>query len=330
MNTRDSESSVERLIKLAGEPDLPTSEGMRRARAAGEIAWRQMLAQREASPRRGRMLMLGFALAASLALVAWLVIRPASQSAVPAAIGQVIALEGMAGMQLDGETTSISPDSVVFTGSILETSQGRLAIAFIQPLSLRVDRNTRLRFDGADHVTLLAGSLYVDSGGLNVSSPLRITTPAGEVSHVGTQFQVSVSGATTRVRVREGRVLVESGHDAASRSLAAGDELEIRGGLSFIRSGMPTFGADWEWAADVMPVLEIENRPFGEFLAWLVREQGWQLRYASDALQQQANEIRLHGSVEGLDLPAMLERVSLVTGIPLEERDGVLWVGKAR
>src|SRR6188508_1134783 len=94
MNTRDSESSVERLIKLAGEPDLPTSEGMRRARAAGEIAWRQMLAQREASPLRGRMLMLGFALAASLALVAWLVIRPASQSAVPAAIGQVIALEG--------------------------------------------------------------------------------------------------------------------------------------------------------------------------------------------------------------------------------------------
>ena len=179
MNTRDSESSVERLIKLAGEPDLPSSEAMQRARAASELAWRQMLAQRVAAPRRGRTLTLGLALAASLALVAWLVIRPASQVSAPAAIGQVIALEGTAGMQFDGATTSISRDSVVFAGSTLETSQGRLAIAFIQPLSLRMDRNTRLRFDGADHVTLLAGSLYVDSGGLNVSSPLRITTPAG-------------------------------------------------------------------------------------------------------------------------------------------------------
>ena len=34
MTRHDSESSVERLIKLAGERDMPSPEGMQRARAA--------------------------------------------------------------------------------------------------------------------------------------------------------------------------------------------------------------------------------------------------------------------------------------------------------
>ena len=72
---------------------------------------------------------------------------------------------------------------------------------------------------------------------------------------------------------------------------------------------------------------EIENRPLSEFLAWLAREQGWRVHYASERLQEQAAQIRLHGSLEGLEVAAMLERVVLVTGVKLEVRHGVLWVG---
>jgi ferric-dicitrate binding protein FerR (iron transport regulator) len=293
MTNHDSESSVERLIKLAGERHMPSREAMERARIASEHAWRRMLAQRpEVEPRRGLRWTIGFAVAASLVMVAWLVVRPVPNVAAPVAIGQVVALQGSAEMQLDGKSSALAMDSVVFSGSTLETSHGRLAIAFVLPQSLRMDRATRLRFEDQDHVTLLAGTLYVDSGGLNVSSPLRITTPAGEVSHVGTQFQVFVADSVTRVRVREGRVLVDSSNGGATQDLATGDEVEFRDGQSFRRSGLPTFGPDWQWAADLRTVLEIENRPLAEFLAWLVREQGWQLRYASDAVQAQAGEIR--------------------------------------
>lgn len=324
MTQHDSESSVERLIKLAGERDMPSPEGMQRARATSEVAWRQMLAQPTAARRRrGALLALGFALAASLALAAWLVLRPAARIEAPLVLGHVVALEGAA-------PAAVYLDAPISSGSILETSQGRVAIAFGTAVSLRLDHATRVRFEGGDHVTLLAGSMYVDSGGLNVSSPLRVTTPAGEVSHVGTQFQVYVADSLTRVRVREGRVLVESRDGVAPQDLATGDELEIRGAHSLMKRGLTTFGADWEWAADVAPVLEIENRPLAEFLAWLVREQGWQLRYASDALQEQARDIRLHGALDGLDSAAMLERVSLVTGVALEMQDGVLWVGQPR
>jgi ferric-dicitrate binding protein FerR (iron transport regulator) len=147
-------------------------------------------------------------------------------------------------------------------------------------------------------------------------------TPAGELTHVGTQFMVSVSNDATRVRVREGRVSL------AAKTIAAGEELEIRGDSHTWRRGLPSFGPQWEQFAGVAPNLEIEGRPLAEFLAWMAREHGWRLRYSSDALQQRAHDIRLHGSIDGLDTPAMLDRMTLVTGLAFDVRDGVLFVGE--
>lgn len=325
MNTDDN--SVERLIKLAGEPDLPSDEGMRRARAASEHAWRQMLADSAPpAPWHGRFLGLGFAMAAALALVAWFVGRAEFDNAPAIVVARVVSLDGTAVARAEDGIIPLAVDAALPARTTLE-SRGRMALAFGGSLSLRLDRGTRLKVDGADQVTLLAGSLYVDSGGLNASSPLRIRTPAGEVSHIGTQFQVFVSDELTRVRVREGRVLLESRGGDRRQDLATGDALEVRGDQYLLEHGLPSFGTDWAWAAALAPALEIENRPLSEFLAWLVREQGWRLHYDSERLQEQAGEIRLHGSLEGLDTAAMLERVSLVTGVRLEVRQGVLWVG---
>jgi len=325
MNTDDN--SVERLIKLAGEPELPSDAGMRRARAASEQAWRQMLADSAPpAPRHGRFLGLGFAMAAALALVAWFVGRAEFDHAPAIVVARVVSLDGTAVARAEDGIIPLAANAALPARTTLE-SRGRMALAVGGSLSLRLDRGTRLKFDGADQVTLLAGSLYVDSGGLNASSPLRIRTPAGEVSHIGTQFQVFVSDELTRVRVREGRVLLESRGGERRQDLATGDALEVRGDQYLLEHGLPSFGTDWAWAAALAPVLEIENRPLSEFLAWLVREQGWRLHYDSERLQEQAGEIRLHGSLEGLDTAAMLERVSLVTGVRLEVRQGVLWVG---
>ena len=59
----------------------------------------------------------------------------------------------------------------------------------------------------------------------------------------------------------------------------------------------------------------------------MAREHGWQLHYSNEVLQQRTLEIRLHGSLDGLATDAMLERVAMVTGIPLVTGEGVLWVG---
>jgi hypothetical protein len=62
----------------------------------------------------------------------------------------------------------------------------------------------------------------------------------------------------------------------------------------------------------------------------MIREHGWRLRYADETLQQRTHDIRLHGSLDQLDAAAMLERVSMVTGVPLSAREGVLSVGGAQ
>ena len=317
----------ERLIKLAGERDMPSAEGMERARLAAHESWTRMLKAREPAPQNSRFKLLGFALAAGIAAVGVMLWTQRPLPATPQLVAHVATLAGDARLEEAGAEIAARVLLPIHTGSTLATGDGRVALTFGDALSLRVDRQTRLRFDSRDQVTLLSGALYVDSGGINAVPALRIDTPAGAVRHVGTQYQVHVAGNVTLVRVREGRVLLTRASGEPT-DIASGDELQVSGADVRWRHGLPAFGDDWEWSAGIAPALEIENRPLTEFITWVSREHGWQVRFVDVALQSRAADIRLHGSLDPLDSAAMLERVSLVTGVPLNARDGVLWVGK--
>ena len=326
MSHPESERSIERLIKLAGGRDMPTAEAMERARLAAHESWSRMLKQ-PAVPRRARLrTMLGFALAAGIAAFGILLWTQRPAPAAPELVARIATLTGDAQLHAAHAETSARVALPIHAGTTLATNEGRVAFTFGDSLSLRIDRHTRLRFDSREQVTLLAGALYVDSGGINAVSALRIETPAGAVRHVGTQFQVHVTGDVTIVRVREGRVLLTRASGTPT-DIAAGDELRVRGGELRLQRGLPSFGEDWEWSAGIAPALEIENRPLAEFIAWLAREHGWQVRYADESLQARTFDIRLHGSLDQMESAAMLERVTLVTGVPLQAGNGVLWVG---
>ncbi len=322
----DPDRSIETLIRLAGEREMPSEPATRRARIAAEESWRGMLASRPA-PRARFRLPLAVAAALGLVVFAFYSWAPRDIAQPPMVLARVVALHGAVTLRASGAETTVALAANVLSGTVLATGDGRVAVSFADALSLRLDRNTRLRFDGHDRVTLLQGALYVDSGGLNAGPPLTIATPAGEVRHVGTQFQVRVSGEVTEIRVREGRVALRRESDENARMVAAGDQLEIRGSEERWQHGLASFGADWEWSRSVAPALAIEDRPLAEFLAWMAREHGWQLHYSDEVLQQRTLEIRLHGSLDGLETDAMLERVAMVTGIPLVAGEGVLWVG---
>ena len=326
----DSEQSIERLIKLAGERDMPSQEGTERARVAAEESFRRMLGQRPpAAPRSRIKAILGFAMAAGLAAVALYTWTHRALSAPPVLVARIATLEGGATLLESGGESLARLALPILSGTTLATGEGRVALTFGDSVSLRADRRTRLRFDSRERITLLDGALYVDSGGVNAVPTLRIDTPAGEVRHVGTQFQVSVSGDTTRVRVREGRVLLTRAAGEPA-DIVTGDEMKVSGEDVQWLHALPSFGPDWEWSAGIAPPLEIENRPLSEFLAWMVREHGWQLRYGDQALQPRTLSIRLHGSLDGLGADAMLERVSLVTGVSVRASEGVLWVGEGQ
>jgi ferric-dicitrate binding protein FerR (iron transport regulator) len=314
---------IESLLKLAGERDRPSREGMERARAAAQASWRQGLrAQARPASTSRRSWFLGLAAAASVIVSIVALLWTRDVSAPPVTLAQVVVVEGEPRM----DDASLLVGQLVLSGGVLETGSGRVALAIGDALSLRVDRHTRLRLDGAGQVTLIEGGVYVDSGGLNGHTELRIDTPAGTVRHVGTQFQVNVSDST-RVQVREGRVILARQEQLLD--IGAGDVVEVSAGKIRIEHGQPAFGAAWEWAAATAPTFNVENRPLAEFLAWLAREHGWQLSYSDVALQSRAQGIRLHGSMTGLGPGGMLERITLITGVPLTVRNGVLSVGSA-
>jgi ferric-dicitrate binding protein FerR (iron transport regulator) len=330
MKLPESDRSIERLIKLAGERDMPSPEAMERARNEARQSFQHMLEQRPAAPSRRRVLAVRwFAVAATLAaVVSYFSLQRPGQTP-PARVANFATLQGELTLLESSREIPAQVGSPVHAGNTLTTRDGRVALTLGDALSLRVDRHTRLRFDGRERITLMDGSLYVDSGGVNTVPALRIDTPAGAVQHVGTQFQVTVAGDTTRVRVREGRVFLTRETGVAT-DIASGDELSIQGRDLQWRRGLASFGPEWEWSASIATPLDIENRPLSEFLAWITREHGWQLRHADATLQQRTYEIRLHGSLKQLDAAAMLERVSMVTGVPLSAHDGVLSVGGAR
>jgi hypothetical protein len=316
------DSSIETLVRLAGERDAPSARGFERARAAAFAAWQQGLRAAESArpPRRAAWLAAAAGVMSVAIIGAWY--WNASRTVI---VARVASVDGDAILSGARAGTPI-PDSTVLAGQLIDSRSGRVALAF-GALSLRIDRDTRLRLDSPDRVTLLAGNVYVDSGGVNAFTALSIATPAGDVSHIGTQFLVTVADRVTSVRVREGRVTLETGQ--AAHEVSAGERLEVDGTNARLVGAQVAHGSDWEWAAAIAPAFDVENRPLAEFLAWFAREHGWQLAYADATQQTRAQSVRLHGSFEGLGANAMIERVSLITGIPLTLRDGALTVGPA-
>jgi ferric-dicitrate binding protein FerR (iron transport regulator) len=319
MTAPDRPSAVEQLIRLAGERDMPAPQATERARAAAFVAWQSAVAgSRATRPSRAPLRWMSLA-AAGIVFVAAMLYWRNTRVAEPVLVARVSTVDDHPALRAGHE---------IFSASILETASGRVALTFGDSLSLRMDRGTRMRFDSAEEVTLLEGTLYVDSGGVNALPSLRISTPAGEVRHIGTQFQVSVGGTMTRVQVREGRVVLTPVVGRV-QDIGAGDRLVVDGKVFDLQRGQPAYGASWEWVTRTAPQFDMENRPLAEFLTWIAREHGWQLRYGDAILQTRAQSIRLHGSLAGLDAAGMLERVALITGLPITLTGGVLWVGGA-
>lgn len=326
----DNDSSVARLIRLAGARNMPSNDAMERARVAAAAAWERGLKNGEAPSqpaRSARFMWWPLAIAASCALVAILVFNRPAPPATPAlrAVAEVVTADVPSRIRLaSGET--LTAGMQLYEGADVDTGEGRTAILLGHSLSLRADRHTRFEIIAADRVRLLEGQIYVDSGVVPTVSRLQIETPAGEVRHLGTQFLVSVERYLTRIRVREGRVALTRS-DATTHDIAAGDALEVTADRVQRLHNQPSYGKPWEWAAATAPMFDIEDRSLTEFLAWIAREHGWQIRYRDELTQLQAQKIRLHGSVSGLAVDAMLERVALITGMALHVEEGVLSVG---
>jgi ferric-dicitrate binding protein FerR (iron transport regulator) len=320
------DDDIQRVLKAAGQREHPPAEIERDVRENLREEWRAMVSER----RGRRRVRTGFALAASLvvaAVCAWLMVSRPDGAETPIAT-MAIALNDVRvrAHWLRGwepATTGLA----LSAGETLETgANGRAALALPGIASVRLDHDTRVRLASVDRLVIERGGLYVDAGEhASRESRLVVETPAGDLRHVGTQYEVRLAGERVQLRVREGRVQwrslsgdVEDGE--------AGEQLTIAADGAISRARSKSYGESWDWIASTAPAVDIEGRPLAEFLAWAGRELGRDIVFATPEVADEATRIVVHGSVAGLTPARALEAVLATTSVRGTLDDGRILV----
>src|SRR6185503_19108028 len=233
-----------------------------------------------------------------------------------------------------GSPLTFTAGNAVMSGSTVPTSSGTLAMTLSSGVHLRLDASSTARVDSATDVTLERGAVYVDSADAHPTqsgaSPLSVHTPAGLVRDIGTQFEVRLSDAGMRIRVRDGQVRVTyaNGVDALA---GTGEELFTTAGgsdRSINRRSVAVTGSEWEWAERAAPPFAVEGKTLGALLDWVSHEGAWTVTFADRGFSGVAREFVVYVRADllrGLTPAEMLDVVLPTCGLRYRiDRDRVV------
>ena len=142
------------------------------------------------------------------------------------------------------------------------------------------------------------------------------------MTHLGTQYMAEIEGDELVVSVREGNVLIrgrlyEQQVDTGQQATLAGSQRPSL--LSISRSG-----TQWDWVARTMPAADVDGRTLSEFLDWVSRELGLELRFEGDA-EVVAHEAILRGTVDTLPEDALRLRLA-TAALDWRIEEGVIYI----
>lgn len=319
--TDSGDDAVARLIARAGHRAAPppSSEAMARQKALAE--WRRVVRARRLRVRR-RWIATAAAMAVA-AGIAWQIAgsgrdaQPAQATIVAQASGEVRVADR------DGIVRTVAGADRLHIGDSLRTGDDSGArIELGGKLAVRVGASTRVVWLNADRMSLENGALYIDSGPDHAR--LGIDTPHGAVTHLGTRYSVASSDEALVVRVRDGRVAVDS--NGQHLIAMAREELSVNRSGDVARSEIPGYGEHWGWADALARPIDIENLPLADFLRWAAHETGREVVFESERAGEAARRTILHGSVAGLSPEDSVEAVLSTTDFAVRLQDGELRV----
>ncbi len=325
-----TEDRIGRLVQLAGQRPAVPDRRSARVKAAVHGYWREECGRR--ARRRRIWLAVGLATAGGLVVSLGVLNRSnqlpedfENQVAVEAVIQPVWVSHPDSGRPASPEVVGVGT-RIPFGAELATEAQGRLAVRLPSGVSLRLDVDTRIRIASGSTLYLDRGAVYIDTGRKAGTgrSEVTVRTASGMVRDFGTQFEVRRQGDSLRIRVREGRVILERDRD--SYEVQFGNELKVDGNGNPTRRKSPIWGPDWLWVSQVTPPENLDGLPLETFLGWLARERGWQLRFADDRIAASASEIILSGSMQGLSLEQALEVVLVSSRMNSRVERGVLFI----
>lgn len=288
MNGEDRD--LEALLGGATPRPEPPAQVRARVLAAAEQEWLR---------HRRRRWYLPLALAAALlvAVAAGLLTTRA-----PPAVRVQIA--NGAGLMVDGRREPVGTELLMRPDAELRADAAtRLVVAGATELRLRED--TRLRWLEPADIELLQGAVYVDTGG---RGHMRVTTPHGVVSDIGTRFMVTLDGGTMEVAMREGITSVAAlgGTYRATTAGTTGDVVVV--GASRVESRTEPLDADrWEWVHALHP--GYRQREVLALLQAIADDLGLRLEFASPAVEANVLPLRISDDLTGLGPEQALEMV---------------------
>jgi hypothetical protein len=285
--------------------------------------------------KRGRSRKVTYwALAASVLLailVQPVLFRHAGAPGSLAALGTVDTQHGQVSVFPDRQHPEPGPtDSLVQLypqQTVVASAGAGLSINWGGNKSIRVDQNTRLVLRSANEIELASGRIYVDvpprPAQGQPGDSLHIVTRLATISHTGTQFMVAADDDTVDVKVREGTVSIAN----SSMTLVSGrgEQTVIDDSGTLRTHTTETYGADWQWVEQLSPGYALEGSTLEQFLYWVQRETGKDLRYESSEAHHVASDTVLHGSID-LQPMASLAMVLETTDISWYEQDGIIYL----
>jgi hypothetical protein len=321
------DDDIRGLLTEALHTNSPDPAALQRLRDAASREWVLAID----SPRRSTAWKKqAVALAAALAILvigaAWYV-WPVSS---PHAFGVVARVEAGGG-EIAKNALQRRPLKAGLTLNVGEelVTHGPVLIALASGGTLRVAPDTVLELTSPSESELQRGLIYLDwPPGHAAAAPFGVSTRAGLVQHVGTEFEVLSNDQIVRIRVREGQVQLRS---ASQQTLIdAGTQLTANRDGSVIQSPIASYGRDWLWVTALAPDYEIEGQPLVNFLQWAARELGRPLKFADDHAREVAEHTILHGSIKGREPLDALGSVLSTTSLTYEIRGDTIWVQSGR
>jgi ferric-dicitrate binding protein FerR (iron transport regulator) len=296
-----NDRALEQLLRQAPPRPAPPESDVESVRSAVHAEWRSM-----SGKRRVRRLLTTFAIAATVLLAVGVTINalrvpsavPVTVATIDKSIGSIYLLGKQSQLQNTNGLSVLTAGQTILTGH--DSSVG---LVWSAGGSLRIDEDTRVEFVAKDAIVLRSGRVYFDSqpselsAGITVDSAasFEIRTEQGVVSHLGTQFMTSVDASSLSVSVREGRVMIEGA--TYSETAEEGERIKFSGRGRPEIFNISRHGGAWGWAEAVAPSVDVDKRSVHEFLTWVSRETGLQLRYEDATAESAAHIITLTGMV---------------------------------
>ena len=321
------EEDIERLLKKVGPREEPSAEMAARVRANVHAAWQEQVAEQATREHEVSGDRSWFRMVAGMAAVTCAVYVGFTLQQDPVTEAVIASLDtGTSSVMVSSDGLSWqSADRTTFEAGTYLRAEDRVSMTLASQMNIRLDHGAEVRLDGPGGVHLVTGSMYADSYERVTPGDFQVSTRFGTATDIGTQFLVTSSESGWSVQVREGEVhLVDGGH---ARRLQPGVRIEIAQNDEAVESAIPADHDSWAWTESVRPGFDIDGRPVDDYLRWVARETGRELRYASPAARATATESRLSGTIANMTATDSLQQVLPATDLRLiTTDDGVIMV----